>query len=362
MLLSSSRKHNGIIEKVDFASPYIVGDYEQDYWLAPYYTFSQRHRRYRRPVIWEELEHDIHQMIRKKDTSTIITLESRYYKGPIAGKTCIPNIAQIIPVSAPKESGGIRLDPAELKQLIIEGLNIGFLIDDLDKKTLVVTTIAQRDYERYQEKELVFEDIHVGRFHVLLLLPATIPPPYPAVIGLHGHRESDVFFRDYHMGRELVNEGYAVVMPYFRAMRSYSSVENRITRDLLTDGFSLMGLRVYETLLVLKYLSYLDVIDSRRIGLLAHSGGSAVATLLVRVTDKIKVMVRDYVSDYMDTSSLDYVHCEVIPSLAPYQVLINDQKTMTPFVLDVGYWFDEKDAQQHIKQFFADMFTKTAAR
>lgn len=62
----------------------------------------------------------------------------------------------------------------------------------------------------------------------------------------------------------------------FRAMVC-SRRENDLSIELLKNGLTLMGIRVYETLLMEKYLQHLAVVDSRRIGLLGHSGGNSVA-------------------------------------------------------------------------------------
>ncbi|GAI30121.1 unnamed protein product, partial [marine sediment metagenome] len=80
---------------------------------------------------------------------------------------------------------------------------------------------------------------------------------FPVIIGLHGHRETNVIFRDNYFGIDFVARGFLVIIPTFRAM-NIDKEEDAVTRKLCLNGFTLMGLRVYETLLVIKYLKYLD--------------------------------------------------------------------------------------------------------
>jgi hypothetical protein len=67
------------------------------------------------------------------------------------------------------------------------------------------------------------------------------------------------------------------------------------------DGFNLMGMRDYEALIGLKYLTCNPAV--KRIGLIGHSGGSSTGNLVVRVTP---YPVGAYVSDYqIDYAKLD---------------------------------------------------------
>jgi len=67
--------------------------------------------------------------------------------------------------------------------------------------------------------------------------------------------------------------------------------ERDLSLRFLREGFTLMGLRVYETMLALKYLRGLKDADPSRIGVMGHSGGCVVVNLLVRLADGIAAQV-----------------------------------------------------------------------
>lgn len=232
------------------------------------------------------------------------------------------------------------LNQKELKDIIIEKLNIDFLLKDIDQRILIVTKISEIDQGDYIEKELIFEDEHIGKFPVLMLVPKIDHARFPAIIGLHGHGDSNYIFMDHYGGLAFVKEGFIVIMPLFRAMINYAILSNDeesnedvlISEELLLNGFTLMGLRVYETLLVIKYALYLDEIDNNKIGIMGHSGGSIVSNLVVRLTENIKAQVIDAESSYLDLDPLP--HCETIPSLAKYSYIINDRSSLSiPFLM-----------------------------
>ena len=193
---------------------------------------------------------------------------------------------------------------------------------------------------------MLFEDEHVGIFNVLMLIPKQKKiRQLPAIIGLHGHHNSSWIFRDNYMGIDLVREGFIVIMPCFRAM---SRKDTDVSKKLYLNGFTLMGIRVYETLLLIKYLNYIGEVDNEKIGIISHSGGGAVANLVVRLTDAINAQVTDTSSDYLD----DHFHCETIPNLSYYHKTINDIDSLNIPVLQVSYGYPGDKIRQEIIEFF----------
>jgi hypothetical protein len=153
------------------------------------------------------------------------------------------------------------------------------------------------------------------------------------------------------MGIDLVREGFVVVMLSSRAMQCQED-ECGISNILLLNGFALQGIRVYEALLLIKYLKYIDYqgggIDSTKMGIISHSGGSSTANLVVRVTDDIKAQVTDYRHPYIDGPP---AHCETVPHLSYFSDEINDRNTLSFPMLQVPYGF--KDCRKVIREFFA---------
>jgi len=162
------------------------------------------------------------------------------------------------------------------------------------------------------------------------------------VLGLHGHRHDDERFVREYLGEQLAARGYVVLAPRFRA-HDCSLTENRIARKLLRRGFTLMGLHVYEALLMVKYLDSIATVDGSRIGLLGHSGGSSIANVLVRVSDRFSALVIDHEVDFRNRCGLLGLHCETVPGMFPLSADLNDRSTlMIPWVkLPYGYRSEE---------------------
>jgi len=233
-------------------------------------------------------------------------------------------------------------------------LTLTFLLKDLDKRELIVTEVAETDYSNYTEKELVFDDLYIGRFNVLLLIPKQDKKAYPGVIGLHGHGAYNRVFKDEYLGEELAQQGYVVIIPTFNAI-TRGKLDNNISKVLYSQGFTLMGLQVYETFLALKYLKYLDFVNNRRIGVLSHSGGSSQANLVVRLTKDINAQVSDMTSNYFDFLNnrgiSESMHCETLPKLSYYYDLINDKETLNTPNLQVSYEYPSDEERQRIVNF-----------
>jgi len=224
----------------------------------------------------------------------------------------------------------------DLRERIIAELNIGFLLQDLDQRALTVIVTAERldegfiekellskdsqvgvfsverPDEGFIEKELLFKDPQVGVFSVLFLVPGNEKKCPPAIIGLHGHGDSAQIFEDEYFGRELAQNGFAVIMPDFRSFGVPADIA--MSEALYLKGFTLMGLRVYETLLLVKYLKAQGY---GNIGIMGHSGGSDAAYLTSIISRDLKALVYDDLP--LQLGLIDgQPHCETIPGLAYY--------------------------------------------
>ena len=230
-------------------------------------------------------------------------------------------------------------EPAEmLRAQIVKALNLGFLVDGLDERPLVATTIRVDEADTYTETEVLFTDPWVGTFEGILLVPKG-EGPFPAVLAIHGHDDTAAIYRDDYHGGDYPAHGYAILMLTMRAMGlDLGQSEHWIARELMLAGFDLIGLRVYESMLGLKYLRYLPEIDDARIGLIGHSGGSSASNLTVRVDPGIAAYVSDYNVDYCEWGTpWEPYHCETAPDVYPYYPLIRDFSTCATPVLQVPY-------------------------
>ncbi|MCZ7584712.1 MAG: hypothetical protein M5R36_16005 [Deltaproteobacteria bacterium] len=123
--------------------------------------------------------------------------------------------------------------------------------------------------------------------------------------------------------------------------------EDAVARRLLQSGFSFLGVQMYEALLSLKLLRWLDGVDHGRIAMIGHSGGSGVANVLVRLeSDDLAAFVSDYQTTY---GSLDIAPGELllntfVPGLYPQYIRINDFETSSVPAIAVDYGYPDFDA------------------
>lgn len=245
-----------------------------------------------------------------------------------------------------------RLDANQMREQVVTALGIGFLLPDISRRTLEVRVLSELDRGGYIETTLVLRDPWVGAFDALLLQPKQTSRR-AAVLAVHGHGDTKEVYRDAYHGYEHAERGYTVLILGLRAMGSGPSAitEHLITRKLYAAGFSLMGMRVYESLLGLKYLRSLATVDPKKVLLIGHSGGSSTGNLTVRVEPSFAGYVSDHQVDYAEwVAGLNVYHCETVPSLFPYSEQINDPTDSPVPTLKVPYKYT--DGMSDIFAFF----------
>ncbi len=249
----------------------------------------------------------------------------------------------------------LNLDASELRARIADGLNIRCLLDGLDERPLTAAIMSSRDRGTWIEQRIALRDAAADDVQALLLLPKGTPRPRPAVIGLHGHGDSAEIFAQHFMGSDLARRGFVVLLPEFRVPD-----ENEASLSLLRSGRTLMGRRIYETLLMIKHLRSLPEVDRRRIGMISHSGGSSAANIVVRLTDWVTAQVSDHEVDYSRNydgtvprqgQGKSGVHCETIPALYPLSATINNKLSLRIPRLNVEYGFHPRSTRKKISDF-----------
>ena len=228
-----------------------------------------------------------------------------------------------------------------LEAVVREGLNIDFLLDGLDGRKLTVTRIAEISHSDYTEHQLLFTDPWVGEFFGILLVPTTGSAPHPVIMTVHGHGQRAESPLDFMFGREYPTQGYAVLSLTYRVMHADSN-EHEVTEALLLSGFTFETLRIYETLLGLKYLRYRE--DMGAMGIVAHSGGASANNLAMWMESPLSAYVYDLEATYYGAIG-EHLTDEMIPALYPYHLLLNaiDQTAVPSLVVPYGYAeeFDE---------------------
>jgi hypothetical protein len=265
-------------------------------------------------------------------------------------------LAELAAIEAEPLPPDMELSQGALRTKIVDALNIGFMLEGLDARPLQVTIFTETEDAGVTSRRLIFGDPLVGEFEALQVEPAG-SQRVPAIIGLHGHFDTPAIFAKKFLGAELAAQGYLVIMPQLRAMGCFGP-EDEISRTLISGGFNLMALRVYEALLMEKYLRSLDRVDSRRIGILSHSGGSSTANLVVHLTNGLAAQVTDYYVDWRDRCvpppfNLP-VHCETVPGLFPLSTTFPDDRSAPIPRLSIPYGENGfADDASAVSEFFA---------
>lgn len=308
---SSEKSKLNVVEEIDLS---LDSEIDQDD-ISDYKEFIEKNQQYAKPISWEEF---------KEQMAGAGTYLIHY---PL-GKTT-----------------------RNLRKKIIEELNIGFLLEKINQTELKVTTVAVSQYEKHNEKKLLFTDPNIGTFSVLLMVPNKEQKKYSGIIGLHGHADNIESMRSGYHGKSLAEAGFVVILPSFRAMDCSKAPEEIITRELVLNGFTLMGIRIYETSLLIKYLKYKDFIN--KIGIIGHSGGSDVAYLTSIINQDLQAIAFDF---YPKPDSLceGKIHCETIPGLAYYKQQINDPSTLKIPSKKFDYDFDGENDREELINFFKE--------
>jgi dienelactone hydrolase len=293
--------------------------------------------------------------IKPKDISSYndFIKKNKQYRKPISKAEFLKQVQDAKHYLEAYPSGKTTKD---LRKKIISELNIGFLLHKLNKRELVVKVIATHQYEGFTEKELLFEDPQVGVFSVLCLVPDKMIDLHSAIICLHGHGDNGHLFRDGYFGKALAQEGFTVILPDF-VVTDDLKIDSVVSEKLYLNGFSLMGLRVYETLLVIEYLKYKNLIG--RIGIIGHSGGSDAAYLVSIISPDLQALVYDMYPRQLDLLEGKMFHCETIPSLAYYSPQINNVATLKIPSLKFLYGYTGPEDRSKVVNFFKNRLGKS---
>ena len=245
-----------------------------------------------------------------------------------------------------------HLGAGDLRAAVLNGAGIGGLSAAMSGRALRVSHGDYGEVDGTQTGAIwrlfQLDDPYVGRLWGLIAHPDS-SGPFATVIGIHGHTEDAHEWMLSRGGVDLVDAGYAVIFPTMRVNRADAN-ETLVTETLLRAGFSFVGLRIYETLLALRYAASLPLVDRCRVGMMGHSGGAISGNASVRVAGGISAWVSDLSSDYFVEGPDGGVIDETSPGLYALQDHINEFSSAAMPVLEVGYNFEVHDADPPIDQ------------
>ncbi len=238
----------------------------------------------------------------------------------------------------------------ELRDVVIETTNVGFLLDGIEGRTLIIAEVERSPRGGGTQVEYTLSDPWVGDFGALLLLPAAAPP-YAGVVAHPGHWEDAVEHRDLRHADALLDAGFAVAILDPRAHEA-DRVESDLTEAMLVAGHTFMAVRVYETLLLRRLLAAHPDVHPERIALQGHSGGSSSGNLAVRLDDGWAAYASDFLTEYLyATPEWEYVD-ETVPELHAWFPVVNDLDTVATPTRLFEYGFPE--GGDELAGFFCD--------
>jgi hypothetical protein len=166
---------------------------------------------------------------------------------------------------------------AFLERAVELGPGVGFLLEELDARELLLAERSNQPRDGIQQLDLVFEDPFVGIFEVLFLVPAGEPSWGGLVV--HPLPDEDRIGAAKRVGGfALAAAGIAVavVQPRLHGAtpQPVQDDETPASAQITAAGFSLAGLHAYELVLLRKYLRWRPDVDPARIGLVADGGAA----------------------------------------------------------------------------------------
>lgn len=221
------------------------------------------------------------------------------------------------------------------------------------------TPLGRRDF-------LFIDDLAAGTVPGVLALPpaAHARPQLPVVVGLPGHESTAQGFLDEY-GGPLLERGIAVLAVGFAGYGADAD-ETLATTALLCAGSSLLAHRVLSAHAALAYLRHRDMGGRfTAVGLMGHSGGGSVASLLAWYAEGIDGVATDHPSFFFDVALPDdpggpalQVLDETHPELARLALGIRDleQAPIPVHVAPYGYGLDPAHpAPTTYPEFFAGL-------
>jgi hypothetical protein len=243
----------------------------------------------------------------------------------------------LLPVPEPNNESALAL-----RGELLDALNIGFLLQKDSSGFRApppqALILKEQDMGSYRRIDGVLHDKAVGDIPILMALPKG-KGPFPVVLALPGHGEVPAAVLNSLPPDLVTGQGMALLAIGMRAYDSQSA-EHSATMALLCRGFSLMGLRVYEALVALEFITEHPNLANHAIGLVGHSGGSATLNLMVWLTERPRALITDLRADYFNFQEFrdrHYVLDETHPKLRELAPRINNLSALRLGVLEVPY-------------------------
>lgn len=214
-------------------------------------------------------------------------------------------------------------------------------------QSLAPRVIEEVDFPEYTRQKVEYTIAEKLIVPAYVLIPRNRNSQLPAVVACHGHgfgckdivglnpdgteNKDNPGYQKW-FAVELVKRGFVVIAPEligFGEVRLPADQNDpnpekhscvRLSTRLLLYGQTMAGLRTYQIMRTIDYLSARSEVDSLRIGCMGISGGGTVCTLAAALDDRIKAaVISGYISTYKDSiMAMDHCIDNFVPGILKY--------------------------------------------
>lgn len=209
-------------------------------------------------------------------------------------------------------------------------------------QNLAPCLLERKEYEDFYMEKIIYSTMEHVSVPVIVLIPKNGTGARPAVLACHGHGAGQLdavgmdpkgnFLEDSGIHNrfavELVRKGLLVVVPEImgfgmrRMAKEMKQNPNHsscatLSAQLLANGRTLAGMRVYEAMRALDYIQSRSDVLSDQIGAFGFSGGGLIAAYTAALDSRIKATVLCGWANTFAGSVLAMHHCidNYLPSL-----------------------------------------------
>lgn len=194
--------------------------------------------------------------------------------------------------------------------------------------------LDRKDYGNFILERITYTTMEAVHVPVIVLVPKSGKGPWPAVLACHGHgngyhdavgmNPEGILLEDpgihNRFAVQLVQKGMLVVVPEImgfgvrrmeeelKTTPNYSSC-GTLSSQLLMYGRTLAGMRVYEAMRALDYMTGRDDVDNDQIGSFGFSGGGLLAAYTSALDERVKATVLCGWTNTFKGSILAMHHC-----------------------------------------------------
>ncbi|CAH1209582.1 hypothetical protein PAECIP111893_03065 [Paenibacillus plantiphilus] len=243
---------------------------------------------------------------------------------------------------------------------------------------LAAVLLDRTDYGGFMLERIAYTTMEAVHVPVLVLVPKAGTGPWPVVLACHGHGNGyyDAVGLDpagaelgdpgihNRFAVQLVRAGMLVVIPEImgfgarriaeelRTTPNYSSC-GTLSAQLLMYGRTLAGMRVFEAMRAIDYISGREDADAERIGAFGFSGGSLIAAFASGLDERVKAAVLCGWTNTFKGSILAMHHC--IDNYLPGILLSAEQPDLAGLIAPRSLFVEsgEKDPLfpvEHVRQ------------